>query len=86
MAAFVYLSCLLTSAACAGLLIRGYLASRSRVLVWSGICFAGLTLTHALLFVDLVLLPTSVDLAPLRAGMTLASLSILVFGLIWDMR
>jgi hypothetical protein len=86
MAAIVYLSCTLTSAACAGLLIRGYLASRTRLLVWSSVCFAGLSLTNALLFIDLVLLPNTVDLAPLRAVLTLTSLCILVFGLIWDMR
>jgi hypothetical protein len=86
MAAIVYLSCTLTSVACAGLLIRGYLASRSRILIWSSICFAGLSLTNALLFIDLVLLPHTVDLAPLRAVLTLTSLCIMVFGLIWDMR
>jgi hypothetical protein len=86
MAEFVYLSCMLTSAACAGLLIRAYRSTRSRILIWSSVCFAGLGLTNALLFIDLVLLPYAVDLAPLRAGVTLVSLAVLVFGLIWDMR
>ncbi len=86
MAELVYLSCMLTSAVCAGLLVRSYLSRRSRILVWSSICFAGLGVTNALLFIDLVLFPYSVDLAPLRAGVTLVSLCILVFGLIWDMR
>jgi hypothetical protein len=86
MAELVYLLCMLTGAACAWLLIRSYLANRSRILLWSSICFAGLCVTNALLFVDLVVLPSQVDLAYVRAGMTLASLTVLVFGLVWETR
>jgi hypothetical protein len=86
MAELVYLLCALTSAACAGLLVRSYRASRSRILLWSSLCFAGLGCTNVLLFVDLVMLPSQVDLAVLRASVTLASMLILVFGLVWDSR
>lgn len=67
-------------------MIRHYLSTRTRLLLFSGVCFAGLTATNALLFIDLVVLPTEVDLAPLRALLTLAALSILVFGMIWHAR
>ena len=36
----VYILCFLTSAACAWLLGRSYLANRTPLLLWSGICFA----------------------------------------------
>ena len=44
---------------CAGLLTRSYLANRSRLLLWSTLCFVGLALNNILLFVDLVLVPTA---------------------------
>ena len=86
MAEIVYILCAVTSAACAFLLIRGYLNSRSRVLLWSSVCFGGLAVTNSLLVVDLVMLPTQIDLAVLRASITLGSMLVLVFGLVWDAR
>ena len=84
MAELVYLLCALTSALCAALLLRSYFRSRTRLLVWSSLAFVGLALNNALLFVDLVLLPTTFDLSLLRNAVALAALSALVFGLIWD--
>jgi hypothetical protein len=84
MAELVYLLCALTSTLCAALLLRSYSRSRTRLLVWSSLAFVGLALNNALLFVDLALLPTTVDLWVLRNAVALAALSILVFGLIWD--
>ena len=82
--AVVYALCALTSFACALLLLRGYAKSRSRLLLWSGLCFAGLVLNNVLLFVDLVVVPTGPDLSLLRSATAFASLSVLVFGLVWD--
>jgi hypothetical protein len=84
MAELVYLLCALTSALCAALLLRSYFRSRTRLLVWSSLAFVGLALNNVLLFVDLVLLPDTVDLSLLRNFLALAALSLLVFGLIWD--
>ncbi|MBL9023570.1 MAG: hypothetical protein JNL21_15350 [Myxococcales bacterium] len=53
----IYLLCMLTSLFCAFLLARSYLTSRSRLLLWSTICFVGLALNNALLVADLVLFP-----------------------------
>src|SRR6476469_6112249 len=47
---------------CAVLLLRAYAAVRKRLLLWSGMCFAGLTAANALLIVDLQILPTEIDL------------------------
>jgi hydrogenase/urease accessory protein HupE len=83
MAPAVYILCALTSLACAVLLLRAYRQSRSRLLFWSGLCFVGLTLNNALLFVDLVVLPQT-DLYVLRSLPTLLGLGLLIYGLIWD--
>jgi len=84
MAELVYLLCALTSALCAALLLRSYFHSRTPLLVWSSLAFVGLALNNVLLFVDLVLLPSTVDLSLLRNSVAVAALSLLVFGLIWD--
>jgi len=83
MAEAVYALCAATSVTCALLLLRGYAASRARLLFWASLCFAGLALNNILLFVDLVLIP-QVDLSELRGAVALAALVVLLFGLIWE--
>jgi len=83
MAEAVYVLCAVTSVACAILLTRGYLRKRVRLLLWSGLCFAGLGVNNVLLFVDLVVYPER-DLTLLRDVTALVGLSLLVFGLVWD--
>lgn len=85
MAEVVYLCCGAMSLLCAVLLFRGFRQSRARLLFWSGWCFVGLTANNLLLFVDLIVVP-SLDLAWLRTGTALASLLVLVGGLIWESR
>lgn len=80
----VYVLCALTSIACAVLLLRGYFRTRVRLLLWSGLCFAGLALNNALLVVDENTLVT--DLSNLRTLPALAGVALLVYGLIWDSR
>ena len=83
MAEATYVLCALASIACALLLLRGYLANRTRFLFWSSLCFTGLALNNILLFVDLVIVPGS-DLSGWRNATALAGLMLLLFGLIWD--
>lgn len=85
MAEVVYVLCALASIACAALLLRGYLANRTRLLFWSSLCFFGLAINNVLLFVDLVLIP-DVDLALVRAAVAVAALMVLILGLIWESR
>lgn len=68
---------------CSALLLRGFLHSRARMLLSSALCFAGLTLANALIFVDLYLVP-EVDLHTARLAVTAAALGILIFGFIWE--
>jgi hypothetical protein len=81
--AAVYFLCAVTSAVCAALLLRAHGRWRSRLLLWSGVCFVGLFLNNAVLFVDLVAVPAT-DLSFLTAITGLGSLLLLLFGLIWE--
>jgi len=83
MAAIIYSLCALTALGCALLLLRGYRRSRYRLLLWSGLCFAGLTANNLLLVIDKVALP-EVDLSIWRTAVALVAMAILLFGLIWD--
>lgn len=78
----LFILCALTSFACAVLLLRGYLRTRVRLLLWSSICFAGLTLNNALLVVDAHTHLT--DLSQWRTLPALAGVMVLVYGLVWD--
>jgi hypothetical protein len=83
MAETVYFLCALASMACAAMLLRGYVGTRTRLLMWSSLCFAGLALNNVLLFLDLVIVP-DLDLSVLRSAVALAAMVVLLFGLVWD--
>ena len=83
MAETVYVLCALTALACGVLLLRGYLRSGARLLLWSSLCFLGLTVNNILLFVDKVFLPEA-DLAVWRAVAAFLSLLLLIYGLVWE--
>jgi hypothetical protein len=71
--------------ACAVLLTLAYRTSRSSLLSWSALCFWGLTLTNALAFVDILILPER-DLYASRLVTGLPSVTVLLFGMIWERR
>ena len=81
MAALVYGLCALTAVLCAWLLLSAYRRSGYRLLLWSGLCFSGLTLNNVLLVVDKLLLPEA-DLSFLRTATALGSMLLLVYGLV----
>jgi len=83
LASVVYVLCGLTSVACAALLVRGYVKSRSRLLLWSSLCFVGFAVQNSLLFVDLTLTP-GIDLSLWRDVAGLTGLAVLLFGLLWE--
>lgn len=74
---------LVTSAACMLLLFRGYAASGTRLLLWSALCFVGLSINNVLLFLDLVVFP-GIDFRPYRLGSALIGLLFLLYGFIWE--
>jgi cytochrome bd-type quinol oxidase subunit 2 len=83
MAAIIYGTCALLALLCAVLLLLAYRRSRYRLLLWSGLCFVGLTANNVLLIVDKLVYPNT-DLSVSRSAVSLVSLSLLLFGLIWD--
>lgn len=84
MAATVYILGALVTLICGVLLIRGYRRAGKRLLLWSGICFLGLALSNFLVFLDLVVLPTSIDLFSWRLLTAAIAMLILLYGLIWE--
>jgi hypothetical protein len=85
MSALVNVLCALTSLACAVLLLRAFARRRVRLLLWSGLCFAGFALGNVLLVVDTMVVP-EVDLSLARSLPVLAGLVVLLYGLVWDTR
>ena len=85
MAAFksiLFLLAIVTSLACMVLLFRGYMRSGLRILMWSALCFVCLSINNILLFIDLVLLPTNIDLRVFRHGTALVGMLFMIYGFI----
>jgi hypothetical protein len=74
----------LTVGLCAFLLLRAYTRVRQRLLLWSGLCFAGLTVSNAVLFADLAVVPAEVSLYTLRLAIAAFSMLLLLYGLIFE--
>jgi hypothetical protein len=85
MASLVYILSAFTSALCAVLLLRDYRRTSTRLLLWSGLAFAGFAIANVLVFTDLVVAPHR-DLSLLRAATAFGSVSLLLYGLVWDAR
>lgn len=82
MAELIYVLCFVTSLLCVGLLVRSYRASRTRLLLWSSICFGGLALNNGLLLVDMLV--PEFDLSYPRAIVALVAITMLIYGVIRD--
>jgi hypothetical protein len=78
-----YVACAAASVVCAALLVRGWLASRERLLLWCALCFVGLAVNNVVLVVDLVIVPT-IELSLLRHLTAHAAMAVLLFGLVWE--
>lgn len=83
MASLVYGLCAVTALVCTVMLLMAYRKSSYRLLLWSGLCFAGLTVNNALLVADKVIFPL-IDLSTARTLIALISMTILLYGLIWE--
>lgn len=84
MARLVYALCTVASTMVAALLVRGFLRSRARLLLWSALCFVLLAANNLLLFIDFSL--PMVDLSVWRAIPIVVGLALLIYGLIWEVR
>lgn len=82
-AAITYGLCSLTALTCAYLLLQAYRRGGYRLLLWSGLCFVGLTINNLVLVLDkLVFVDT--DLSGWRTASALLAMGVLLYGLIWD--
>jgi hypothetical protein len=79
----IYALCAITAFLCAWLLLQAWRRSGYRMLLWGGLCFAGLTLNNLMVIVDKVLTP-GIDLSLARGGIALVSMIVLLYGLIWE--
>ena len=79
----LYLLAVLTCLACTLLLWRSYARTGLRLLLWSALCFVGLTVSNLLLFFDLAVFP-EIDLRPWRLAAALFGLAFLLYGFIFE--
>jgi hypothetical protein len=82
-ASALYILTCLTTLLCAILLLRAYARVRKRLLLWSGLCFAGLTVSNLLVIADLMLFPR-IDFFSYRLGSAAVAMVLLLYGLIWE--
>jgi hypothetical protein len=69
---------------CAILVLRSWRRSGQRLLLLVGLCFAGLAVNNLLLVVDLVVLPSRIDLSLLRGAVGFGATASFLFALIWE--
>ena len=79
----VYLLCLITSLACAGLLTRAWRRSRSKLLLWTALSFGFLALNNLFLVADMIVF-SGLALRWQRHLSGLVAISILLYGFIWE--
>ncbi|HYE30246.1 MAG TPA: DUF5985 family protein [Methylomirabilota bacterium] len=82
MANVVYILCALASSVVAWLLLKHYRRTNLRLLFWAGAAFVAFAAGNILLYVDLGVLPRTIDLATIRTAITLVGVALLLYGLI----
>ena len=81
----IHILCAATSLACSVLLYRGYRRTGARLLFWSGLCFLLLAGNNFVVIIDMLVIE-NIDFRMLRIFLSLAAVSVLLFGLIWESR
>ena len=84
MAVLIYVLCSITALICAVMLLLGSRRTGSRMLFWSGLCFAGLAFTNLVVVVDALELFPYENFSTLRLGSALLALMLLLYGLIFE--
>jgi hypothetical protein len=79
----IYLLCATTSLVVAAILLRQYLKVRTRLVLWSVVCFAGLAVNNVMVYIDLVMY-TGVDLSVYRSVAGAVAMVAMVYGLVWE--
>lgn len=81
-AEIIYTLTALTCLVSAALLLRSWQKTGVGLLLWSGLCFVGLTVSNLFLVLDRIVYP-DVDFSTPRLASALVGLLLLIFGLIW---
>jgi len=84
MAVLIYVLCSITALICAVMLLLGSRRTGSRMLFWSGLCFAGLAFTNLVVVVDALHVFPDENFSSLRLGSALVALMLLLYGLIFE--
>lgn len=83
MAELIYGLCTILSLAIAVMLWRQHRRGPSRMIYWTALCFTGLALSNLVLVVDKLVFP-DLDLRVLRHSISLLSIGLLLFGLVYE--
>lgn len=83
MTAALYILTCFTTLLCAVLLLRAYFRVHRKLLLWSGLCFAGLTVSNLFKIADLLVF-IETDLYSYRLGSAVVAMALLMYGLIWE--
>lgn len=84
MSALVYILCAIASLTCAVMLLRANQRNPTRLLFWSSVCFIGIAINNIILVIDLAVMPHGPSFLVMRNVILLISLSVFLYGLIWD--
>lgn len=83
MAQLIYATCMLLSLAIAAMLWRQHRRQPARITLLTALCFSGLALSNFVLVLDKLVYPNA-DMAVIRHALALASLCVLLVGLLWE--
>lgn len=83
MPALVYILCVVTSSMCAGLLLRSYFITRTRLLLWSAIAFMCLAVNNFFVLADMILFP-DINFLWARYAAAFAAVCVLIYGFVWE--
>lgn len=83
MAELIYGLCTLLSLAIAAMLWRQQRRAPTRMIYWTALCFSGLALSNLVLVLDKLVFP-ELDLRVLRHSISLVSIGLLLFGLVYE--
>jgi hypothetical protein len=80
----VYLLSFFTSAACGWLLVRSYVVTRTRLLLWCAACFVLLAFNNFFVVADMLVFE-DIDLTYVRTLLALSAVTTLLYGFIWEL-
>ena len=83
MAELIYGLCTILSMAVAVMLWRQHRRMPTRMIYWTALCFTGLALSNLVLVLDKLVFP-GLDLRVLRHSISLLSIGLLLFGLVYE--